>query len=232
MNTHASDHQLDGLRLGIDDPAVRAHLATCPHCQARQATLEADASAFLSTFQLPQLARDAVARVEARRGPLARLLAWRPRLVLPAAMTLAASAAALLFALTPEDHVRAKGGAAQLEAFVLTAEGRAPLAGPVAPDARLAVKVTRAGPRFVRLLWESAPGRWDALYPGEDGAPWRIDGAAWLEREVVLDGAPAPERLGGVFCEAPVDHAAAVRFLRGEARAGCTLEAIVVVKAP
>lgn len=143
------------------------------------------------------------------------------------------AAAGFLLIAVPPDGVRPKGEDAQLELFLRTEAGVVGVTGAVEADAHLAVRVRPPARRFVRLLWESEPHRWGALYPREGDAAWLVRRATWLEREVVLDGAPEPERLGAVLCEEEVDHGEAVALLMresGEVRNGCRVEILPVLK--
>jgi hypothetical protein len=258
MTAHLDDLSLDALRLArlssapapaeaerARHAAAEAHLASCASCRARAATLETEAAAFAARFDVVGLAAEALGRAEAertaRRGWLRGL----------AALSTAATAAlgVVLVLRAPPDApeaLRPKGGeAALVEVFVLDGGRKAPLEGPVARDAELAVRIVPRTPSVpgapaapspsrahVRIVWRSAPEAWSALYPGPEDAAWQLDGPTWLERRVVLDGAPGPEALGVVACARAMSHAEAVRALADPraGRADCATSLVPITK--
>jgi hypothetical protein len=219
MNAHLSDLQLDALRI---ERRADAHLDSCPLCQARKSTLDQDAALFAERFNPAGLAASALATFETKPKK-------RPFFVWLAPLA-AVAAVAVLFLLPQPPSLRNKGDAVLAEVFVLEGETRVLLEKPVDPRARLAVRLTAEGPRFARILWSSAPESWDALYPLEDAAAWKIDGATWLDRQVVLDGAPETEALGAVACKEPVTHPEAIGMLTSSAREDCTISTVKVEK--
>lgn len=256
MSAHLDDLALDTLRLAaraepgqaaaVDHAAAAAHLASCPRCRARAAALEAEATAFAARFDMVGLAAEALGRAEAERT--ARRSWFRALGALSTAAT-AALGMVLVLRAPPEvpDALRSKGGeAALVEVFVLDGGRKVPLAGPVARDAELAVRVvpraaadassarpTPAASRaHVRIVWRSAPEAWSALYPGPEDAAWQLEGPTWLERRVVLDGAAQPEALGVVVCARAVSHADAVRALAEPSarRADCATSLVPITK--
>jgi len=226
MSGHASDLMLDALRLGKAAHGVADHVASCAACQSRRAELDVQAQAFLARFDLPGLAADAAMRAEREPRPS------RWRIFAPLITGLALM---MIFVFRPvapvvDDQVRLKGAAPLIEVH-LAGQPPVPVRGNVAADAHLAVRVNPgARARFVRLLWESSPGDWGALYPNADEDAWKLEAAAWLAREVVLDGANEAEQLGAVECALPVSHVEAMEILRGLARADCTSLAVPIVK--
>lgn len=224
MSEHLSDLALDALRLGQAPEGAAGHLQGCPRCQARSAELERDALLFRQRFQVEGLAAEALAA--ASKAPP---IPWWRRALWPS--TGAAAAATLLIALvTAQDNLRTKGGGSEVELFVLSGQTKTLLAGAVDPQAHLALSVRAEGPRQVRVLWSEQPGQWTALAPEAEAPAWQVRGPSWLEREIVLDGAPEPETLGYVVCEATVDHAAAVRMLSEAPRADCQVGTIRILK--
>lgn len=237
MSEHLSDLVLDALRIGA--PPVsgedRAHLLSCAACRARQQALDEDAANFQQRFDLPGLAADALMRAS-QPSPW-RSFSWlrfpwlRFRWLRFAFVPAAVAAAVLLVVVLRPPQIRTKGAAsAHVEVFVIDGDARRAIDGPVARDARLAVRVVAAGPEHVRILWGSEPDRFDALYPEERAMAWAIEGPSWLEREVVLDGAREPELLGVVACEDEVSHAEALTALAAGAREGCVVETVEVKK--
>lgn len=259
MSAHLDDLSLDALRLArvssapapaeaerAQRAAAEAHLASCASCRARAATLDAEAAAFAARFDVVGLAAEALGRAEAERT--SRRSWFRALGALSTAAT-AALGVVLVLRAPPEapDALRSKGGeAALVEVFVLDGGRKVPLEGPVARDAELAVRVVpraaadtssarptaAAGRAHVRIVWRSAPEAWSALYPGPEDAAWQLDGPTWLERRVVLDGAPGPEALGVVGCARAVSHAEAVRALADPSarRADCTTSLVPIAK--
>jgi hypothetical protein len=224
MSEHLSDLVLDALRIGSPEvsAAEREHAAGCPRCQDRGEALAREAAAFTQRFEPAGLAAEALERA-ARRTSARR---WWPALV----PVFAAAAAAAIAVVVAKPELRSKGDQELVELYVLDGERRELMSGPVAKDARLAVRIAPERPRLVRILWGSAPGRWAALYPQAEAGPWAVLAPSWLEREVILDGAPEPERLAVVACEQTVDHAAAVKMLESKVRSDCTIAEVRVIK--
>lgn len=211
MNEHLSDLALDNLRLGGREG--QAHLEGCALCQARQAELASDADAFEARFVPAQLAADTLAAAEApsqRRGSFLRLFAVAGT---------AAAVAALLIVAEPDDGLRTKGSGALFSLFQRIDGERVRVEGVVERDARLELRAEAAG--YVRVLWETEAGAWTPLFPSPGGDAWRIEGPSWLPREVVLDGAPATERIGVVVCDTEVGAVEARAVLDGGYRSGC-----------
>ncbi len=243
LELHLSDASLDALRVG--DPgsaeADRAHLATCAPCRARSEALAAEAAAFHQRFDAAALATELLA-TPARPMPEAAVIPLRSRATRWATATAGAltalAACALLFLAPEAPGTRTKGAHTAVELFVLDAtdQPRA-VAGAVDPHARLAVRVSPEGPRFVRLLWESEPGRFDPLYPAADAEAWSIAAPTWLPHTIELDGATEPEHLRVIACDAPFDDAHA-RARLGSAsdadpiaqRDGCDVHTLEVTK--
>jgi len=197
VTEHKSDLELDLLRI---TGAADVHLSACESCRARARSLEADAAAFLATHDVAALAREA-----------AKVTPLRPRRAVPVwAAAITAMAAMMLLFMAPDESIRTKGAGPRVELFVM--EGGEPRAirGPVDPRAELAVKLSPTGETFVRVLWASSPEQIDALFPAESSGAWRIDAPAWLDRKIVLDGAPQAERLVAVLCDHDFDHGAAL----------------------
>ena len=214
MSEHLSDLALDALRIqGGED----AHLVSCARCQARREALDTDAAAFVRRFSLPGLAADAIAQSEKKPR--------RTWLFVPAILT----AAAAMFLVFRPGTIRTKGPGG-VEVYVLDGDDKQRMGGPVDANARLAIRVSVETARHVRLLWESTPGDFGALYPSVDARAWVLEAPTWLHREVVLDGALGPERLGVVSCEGAIDHPAAAALLRGDSREDCVVEWISILK--
>jgi hypothetical protein len=194
MTEHLSDLQLDALRLGTAEPGVGAHVEACERCQRRRDALAADAEAFSSRFDPAQLAARTRARAEGSRGT--RRPGWW---AFGGVSMMAAAAAATLLIVAPGEETRTKGDGARVEIYAPRDDEPRPVGGAVEPGAHLWVRVAVPGPRRVRLLWSPAPGGWTPLFPPARDPAWAVEGPAWLEREVVLDGELATERLGAVF---------------------------------
>jgi hypothetical protein len=220
MSEHLSDLAFDALAtegraLGSVE---QAHLEACAVCRARRLELEQARAEFLARFDVVGLATDALMRSRAVRVPW-----WRQRWL---SVSLAAAAALLLIVLLPlsSSDLHVKGRAPLAEVFVIDGDTRRTMDGAVAPDARLALLISPEGPRHVRILWSSEPKQWTALYP-EQGAPaWFLEKPTWLEREVVLDGAPEDEQLGVVACKTTMTHDEAARMAEDEPRSDCEVE--------
>lgn len=218
MTEHLSDLALDALRrTGVTEGAD--HLHSCARCRSRQAALAREDEVFEARFVPEQLAVDTLAAAE---RPVRR---WWPRIAVAAA-----AFAAVVFVVWPRGtDVRTKGTADVVALHVLDGDRRAPLAGPVDPRARLAVQVR--GPGFARVLWGSAAGRWDALYPPADDPAWRVEADSWLPNVVVLDGAPEAESLAAVVCdEAFSDVVARRRLEPGADLGGCRVQRVTIEK--
>lgn len=227
--THLSDMQLDLHRLGSAPPEVAAHLEGCEVCRARAEALATDAADFAARFEPAVLATATLQAVDAR--PRRRWFG-----ALAGFGALAAAAGVLLFVRPDPEIVRAKGAGPAVELFVTEAGEITPVKGAVPADAHLAVRLrpgagaSGAREKQVRLLWSSRPGAWRALYPAAEAPSWSVRGEAFLPREIVLDGAREPERLGVVLCERAVDHAAATAALEGAAEPGCAAETLEITK--
>lgn len=223
MTEHLSDLQLDGIRLTKASPEAQAHLSSCARCQARQAELTEDQEAFLSRFNPAQLAAQTIQRRDTAHRPGWRRWSWP---VLPAGLAVAAA----LFFVRPQPELRTKGDNPSLEVFLVTAAGPTPMRSAVAPNAHLAVRVLTDRPRYVRLLWQSEPKGWQALYPDQGAESWSIKEPTWLAREVVLDGDPQAEALGVVLCASPVGHDEAAERLRRPEQGECTTQVVQITK--
>lgn len=218
MSEHLSDLQLDALRISRGHDV---HLDSCPSCQARQTTLDTAAAKFAERFDPVGLAASALSQAETRKNR--RYFVWLAPLA-------AAAAVMLVVSLPQSPELRSKGAGSLVELFVLEGETRLPMNEAVDPRARLAVQLSPSGARETRILWSSAPERWDALYPEQDARAWKIEGPTWLDRQVVLDGAPEDEELGVVACTAPVAHEEAIGMLETSARADCELARVKIRK--
>lgn len=220
MSEHLSDLDLDALRIGAGRDELRAHLESCPACQARQASLTAAADDFAARFNPAGLAAQTLEATGARP----HRAAWWPALGLVAA-------AGLVVGVWPRpDEVRAKGGAEAVELHVKAPGGVTRVRGPVPRDAALGVRVHVDAPASVRVLWMTPPETWQALYPPAERPAWPVEAPTWLPHALKLDGAPQTEQLGVVICDAAVAHPEAVHVLEGQRRAGCRAEVLEVAK--
>lgn len=221
--THLSDLELDAHRLGTAPPQVCAHLEVCTMCQARAQALAEDATAFAVRFDPAVLATSTLQAVPAPRPRW-----WRG--AAGAFAALAAAAGLLLFVRPDPEAVRAKGSSARVELFVTDGGQIRPARGPVDPRAHLALRVRTATRAHIRLLWSSTPGVWQPLHPAAEASPWVVSGEAFLPRQLVLDGALEPERLGVVLCPGALVHSLAQDMLEHGASAGCEVEVVEVRK--
>lgn len=255
---HLSHYDLDALRVGAvpreREPIVAAHLASCPRCARAHAALAKDADEFFRTHEAAALANETLAAVEptARRHGRGRgraLLADRGsglgRALRIGAVPLAALVLAGLIWVRPggrNNGARGKGSRPALEVFAvedtgLRSIGASPPSAstePVAPGGHLRLRYDAGQKRFVRFLWEGAPGTIEPLYPWAGRPPIEVEGVGprWLEREVELDRADHGERLHAVFCDHTFGHDEAVGVIRGRGgdRAECTSVDVAIAK--
>lgn len=221
MIEHLSDLQLDAHRLGRGDGAVSAHLVACEACRAREVVLSEQAAAFERRYDPAALA----AATLAKAAPQVRVGRFR----IPAVLLAAAAALVLFLRLEPEG-VRRKGDERWLRVHQRGPSGPVALEGSIGAGTKLLLQLEPKGPRWVRLFSASGEGALVALYPDSEGPAWRIEGPTWLDREVVVDDAPGPERLTAVACEGNFGHAEALTMLRTRPRGDCVVEKVVLEK--
>lgn len=191
------------------EPAARvdAHVSSCASCQQERATR-------LDTRrQFAQQAPDFAALARSARSGRRR---W-----LPAALTLAAAAAALLLVTRPTwraeslaEHpggTRAKGSGASFGWVVRRGErvfAPAP-EEPLRPGDALRFTVSTHEPVFVAILGLDAQGQLNVYHPDAERLSALEPGAEQpLPAAFVLDAAPGDERLYGVFCRSALPVAA------------------------
>lgn len=221
MTEHLSDLQLDAHRLGRGDDGVSSHLLACEACRAREVLLSEQAEAFGRRYDPAQLA---AATLE-KATPQVRAGRFR----IPAVLLAAAAALVLFLRLEPEG-VRKKGDDRWLRIHQRGPSGPVALEGPISAGAKLLLELRPEGPRWVRLFSASGEGPLVALYPEAEGPAWRLEGPDWLDREVVVDDAPGPERLTAVACEGNFGHTEALTMLRTRVRDDCVVEKVVLEK--
>lgn len=221
MTEHLSDLQLDAHRLGRGDDVVSAHLLACEACRGREGLLSEQAEAFGRRYDPAQLAAATLVKV----APEVRVGRFR----IPAVL-LAVAAALLLFLRLEPEAVRKKGDERWLRIHQRGPSGPVALEGSIAAGAKLLLELRPEGPRWVRVYSASGQGDWAALYPEVEGPAWRLEGPTWLDREVVVDDAPGPERLTAIACEGNFGHAEALTMLRTQLRGDCVVEKVVLEK--
>lgn len=221
MTEHLSDLQLDAHRLGRADQVVPLHLEACTECRERQAFLEAAAQQFAQDFDPARLA----AATLSKAAPTVRAGRFR----IPAVL-LAAAAALLLFVRLDPEGVRKKGDDRLLRVHQRGPGGPVALEGPISAGTKLLLELHPKGPGWVRLFSASGEGNFVALYPEPTGPAWRLEGPTWLDREVVVDDAPGPERLAAIWCEGEFGQVEALTMLRTQARADCVSMKVVLEK--
>jgi hypothetical protein len=214
-----SDLALERHLLSPETSPLRSHLAACPHCAARVATMQRQGEDFLR-YVYPAT----VEAVEAAAGRPSLRRAWRGWLGL---VPLLAGAAALIFLLArpaapPDDYLGAKGGG-PLGLAVFVAEGASPRLArdgePVPAAAALRFRVRTAAPCHLWLLSLDASGQVSRLYPtaGEGGAV--VERSADLPGGALLDGQVGPERIIALCAPAPLAWEAAERAVRASSGA-------------
>lgn len=200
---HLSSPELDLLRVDglvpAEAEAARAHLATCPRCQARAQELEAAAARF------EQIRAPAWQAIEARasRPGLRDLMRW----LVPLA---AAAAAVLVMVAAPWDRgPRIKGGPI-LQVFALhqgqTRELRT--GEKLVPGDRIRFAADGAGTTHLLVLSLDGRGKATVFVPFEGARSLPLaEGRQALPDSVELDDAPGPERLFAFFSHEPLEAA-------------------------
>jgi hypothetical protein len=213
MTACLSDLRLDELLAGEMAGAATAdaadHLAGCERCRAREHALAADRDRFRA----------------ARSSTAAR----RPgRIAISGIVLTAAAAVVVLVATWPRGgggSIRTKGGAHI--GIVVQHGGAARVGAPgevVHPGDTLSYLVTTAEPAYVTVLGRDAVGRVTTYVPS---APVRAGRDVELPTATLLDGTLGREDIVAVFCSEAVMVTSA-----HEAPAGCTLDRLVIEKAP
>ncbi len=225
MSVHLSDLEFDGMRLGALPAGRRAeaeaHLHACPRCAGRHEALSAEAAAFEADFDVRALARSALAA----GTPTRRMRRPWPWLAVPALV--AAAVVIVLLRPTPvappDAELRVKGAAAPLGVFVVGPDGPEALRGPIAPGARLRLRLDPGRAAYAAVIWRDERGEARIL---DQRAP---PVAGWLLREVELDDATAPESVEVLLCDAPPDP----RQATGDPPpSGCTRHVVPIEKRP
>ncbi|HJZ87507.1 MAG TPA: zf-HC2 domain-containing protein [Polyangia bacterium] len=197
-----SDLRLDHFLLGEleeqETASLRAHLDSCSHCTARLAAMDSEREQFGRQFG---------AWVPSK--PRGRRFRWR----LWPVLSLAAAAAAILLVveLRPErgglPTIRGKGQS-RLEFYVRHqgvvrrgSTGEAVLAG----DA-LRFAYSSGAPGYLAVISLDGRGRATVYYPPQSTMiPIAAGDDILLPASTILDDAPGPEQIWGVFCRVPLD---------------------------
>lgn len=241
MSEHVSRFDLDALRLG-ELPAeraevVRVHVDACARCAQVREELARSVVEFEQKFDPGALAEQTLAASAAnpavsRPAPWWRLpkLGWRIGLAVPAA----ALAVMLALRLSPApDAVRTKGTQAAIEIFSLGPKGdmRPMNERGVALGSTLRFRWDPGSRRYARFVWESAAGQLEALYPAADepALESKSEGPRWLEYDVNLDRDPKTEYLHAIYCDHPIDAAAAEAAIRAGST-GCDVRRAAITK--
>lgn len=214
-----TDLALERHLMAPERSTLTGHLAACPGCAARLATMQRQGEDFLR-YVYPAT----VEAVEAAAARPSLRLAWRRWLLLVPAL---GGTAALLFFLArpaapPDDYLGVKGGG-PIGLAVFVQEGSSPRLArdgePVPAGAAIRFRVRTARPCHLWLLSLDARGQVSRLYPaqGEGGA--LVERSADLPGGAVLDGQPGPERIIALCAPAPLGWAGAEQAVKASAGA-------------
>ncbi|MEK7706322.1 MAG: hypothetical protein AAB426_15280 [Myxococcota bacterium] len=180
---------------------AQQHLDDCGDCRQLLAQLRAEDEAFTRTVPSAAFRIEHERRIAKRRAPRARWWVLAPAV-------LAASAAAVLFALAPPDGeapgVRSKGSGVALEFAVLDGSTLRP-GRPgelVAPGARLQLRYDAGDARYMALLGVDRTGTVTVYFPEDSGgllAPLPGGASGRLPFSLTLDATPGIEHFVAVF---------------------------------
>lgn len=209
-----SDLALERHLLALAGSPLAGHLAACPGCAARLATLQRQGEEFLR-FVYPAT----VEAVEAAAAHPGLFSSWRRWFALVPALGGAAALALFLArpVAPPDDYLGVKGGG-PLGLAVFVQEGSAPRSArdgePVPAGASLRFRVRTARPCNLWLLSVDGRGQVSRLYPtqGEGGAA--LERSADLPGGAVLDGQAGPERIIALCAPAPLGWSSAEAAVR------------------
>jgi hypothetical protein len=209
-----SDLALERHLLAPEGSPLAGHLAACPGCAARLATMQRQGEEFLR-FVYPAT----VEAVEAAAERPGLFPAWRRWFALVPALGGAAALALFLArpVAPPDDYLGVKGGG-PLGLAVFVQEGSTPRSardgGPVPAGASLRFRVRTARPCHLWLLSVDGRGQVSRLYPtqGEGGAA--VERSADLPGGAVLDGQAGPERVIALCSPAPLGWSSAEAAVR------------------
>jgi hypothetical protein len=210
-----SDLALEQHLASPEGSALAGHLAACPGCAARLATMQRQGEEFLrSVYPATVEAVEAAAA----HGP-GLFPAWGRWFALVPALGGAAALAIFLArpVAPPDDYVGVKGGG-PLGLAVFVQEGNTPRAArdgdPVPAGAALRFRIRTARPCHLWLLSVDGRGQISRLYPtqGEGGAA--VERSADLPGGAVLDGLPGPERVIALCAPAPLGWSGAEAAVR------------------
>lgn len=197
---------------GPEASTLQARLHSCPECQSRLHSLEAEAAAFAEQVNVGVQSAEILQRLS--RAPEPRSpWAWLRQPWVPG---LLAAAAALLFllpmTLSPETtgpSTRLKGGGGvALTMYVKDDSGVHP--GPdgtrLTEGDQIQFRYAAAGHPYLFVISVDARGVVSALYPEVPTQSIKVqtEGTHVLDGSVILDDSVGPERIYAIFSSAPV----------------------------
>jgi hypothetical protein len=214
VTEHLARHQLE--ELIAEDPrasTLRAHVASCDHCAARQRTLTAAKARYLAALPALDFARSVIAQAE-RSEPAVRTRSrtWKQPLVYaPALGLLALAAVAMLWiAGAPGGSEIRMKGSASLWTVAKHGSTQSVLrdGDALVPGDQIAFEYALDRPRFLLLLGIDDAGAVTRYFPGAEPRADRLAAATrtQLPIGIELDARKGEERLYALFSEEPLDE--------------------------
>lgn len=216
--TCPSELALEAHLLDPERSQVAAHLATCPSCSDRVASMVREGEEFLRLV-FPQTLDAVLAKAVPRGQP------HRPwSLIIPAAVAAATAVGVLLVAHRgpPDDYVGLKGPPLSLAVFVSSPSGaqRLESGAPVAAGAALRFEVSTAHHCHLWLASIDSASEVSQIYPASGAAPALLEKSGALPGGALLDGKSGRERFVAVCSPQPLAFDRVATAVRGLASQG------------